>query len=226
VLMQGVTRCAKTKGDVCSHIDARLTNTSTCQLLCTRAHQHEKKQNSTNYTGQLIFARPCHHSAHSELPAMMASLSSADPQPSAASMVGAGNPDLILDCLDIALVSSPSGARGIVADASASIIVVDASGRLFDFRSLAVAVFSKILLWEPFLLRGFLCSGAFVAIRCTCLAVTARLYINKSQIRDDLKWQEQVHICRAELRAQTAQWHAEGRVEPTYFPFESDSDDD
>ncbi len=212
--MQGVTRCAKTKGDVCSHIDARLTNTSTCQLLCTRAHQHEKKQNSTNYTGQLIFARPCHHSAHSELPAMMASLSSADPQPSAAS---------ILDCLDIALVSSPSGASIIVADASGTDLI---SGRLFDFCSLAVAVFSKILLWEPFLLRGFLCSGAFVAIRCTCLAVTARLYINKSQIRDDLKWQEQVHICRAELRAQTAQWHAEGRVEPTYFPFESDSDDD
>ena len=215
--MQGVTRCAKTKGDVCSHIDARLTNTSTCQLLCTRAHQHEKKQNSTNYTGQLIFARPCHHSAHSELPAMMASLSSADPQPSAARR---------LDRLDIALVSSLSGARVIVADASASLIVVDAKGRLFDFRSLAVAVFSKILLWEPFLLRGFLCSGAFVAIRCTCLAVTARLYINKSQIRDDLKWQEQVPICRAELQAQTAQWHAEGRVEPTYFPFESDSDDD
>jgi len=214
VLMQGVTRCAKTKGDVCSHIDARLTNTSTCQLLCTRAHQHEKKQNSTNYTGQLIFARPCHHSAHSELPAMMASLSSADPQPSAAS---------ILDCLDIALVSSPSGASIIVADASGTDLI---SGRLFDFCSLAVAVFSKILLWEPFLLRGFLCSGAFVAIRCTCLAVTARLYINKSQIRDDLKWQEQVPICRAELQAQTAQWHAEGRVEPTYFPFESDSDDD
>lgn len=214
MLMQGVTRCAKTKGDVCSHIDARLTNTSTCQLLCTRAHQHEKKQNSTNYTGQLIFARPCHHSAHSELPAMMASLSSADPQPSAAS---------ILDCLDIALVSSPSGASIIVADASGTDLI---SGRLFDFCSLAVAVFSKILLWEPFLLRGFLCSGAFVAIRCTCLAVTARLYINKSQIRDDLKWQEQVPICRAELQAQTAQWHAEGRVEPTYFPFESDSDDD
>ena len=214
MLMQGVTRCAKTKGDVCSHIDARLTNTSTCQLLCTRAHQHEKKQNSTNYTGQLIFARPCHHSAHSELPAMMASLSSADPQPSAAS---------ILDCLDIALVSSPSGASITVADASGTDLI---SGRLYDFCSLAVAVFSKILLWEPFLLRGFLCSGAFVAIRCTCLAVTARLYINKSQIRDDLKWQEQVHICRAELRAQTAQWHAEGRVEPTYFPFESDSDDD
>jgi hypothetical protein len=145
---------------------------------------------------------------------MMASLSSADPQPSAAS---------ILDCLDIALVSSPSGASIIVADASGTDLI---SGRLFDFCSLAVAVFSKILLWEPFLLRGFLCSGAFVAIRCTCLAVTARLYINKSQIRDDLKWQEQVHICRAELRAQTAQWHAEGRVEPTYFPFESDSDDD
>ena len=214
MLMQGVTRCAKTNGDVCSHIDARLTNTSTCQLLCTRAHQHEKKQNSTNYTGQLIFARPCHHSAHSELPAMMASLSSADPQPSAAS---------ILDCLDIALVSSPSGASIIVADASGTDLI---SGRLFDFCSLAVAVFSKILLWEPFLLRGFLCSGAFVAIRCTCLAVTARLYINKSQIRDDLKWQEQVPICRAELQAQTAQWHAEGRVEPTYFPFESDSDDD
>lgn len=214
MLMQGVTRCAKTKGDVCSHIDARLTNTSTCQLLCTRAHQHEKKQNSTNYTGQLIFARPCHHSAHSELPAMMASLSSADPQPSAAS---------ILDCLDIALVSSPSGASIIVADASGTDLI---SGRLYDFCSLAVAVFSKILLWEPFLLRGFLCSGAFVAIRCTCLAVTARLYINKSQIRDDLKWQEQVPICRAELQAQTAQWHAEGRVEPTYFPFESDSDDD
>lgn len=214
MLMQGVTRCAKTKGDVCSHIDARLTNTSTCQLLCTRAHQHEKKQNSTNYTGQLIFARPCHHSAHSELPAMMASLSSADPQPSAAS---------ILDCLDIALVSSPSGASIIVAGASGTDLI---SGRLFDFCSLAVAVFSKILLWEPFLLRGFLCSGAFVAIRCTCLAVTARLYINKSQIRDDLKWQEQVPICRAELQAQTAQWHAEGRVEPTYFPFESDSDDD
>lgn len=214
MLMQGVTRCAKTKGDVCSHIDARLTNTSTCQLLCTRAHQHEKKQNSTNYTGQLIFARPCHHSAHSELPAMMASLSSADPQPSAAR---------ILDCLDIALVSSPSGASIIVADASGTDLI---SGRLFDFCSLAVAVFSKILLWEPFLLRGFLCSGAFVAIRCTCLAVTARLYINKSQIRDDLKWQEQVPICRAELQAQTAQWHAEGRVEPTYFPFESDSDDD
>lgn len=214
MLMQGVTRCAKTKGDVCSHIDARLTNTSTCQLLCTRAHQHEKKQNSTNYTGQLIFARPCHHSAHSELPAMMASLSSADPQPSAAS---------ILDCLDIALVSSPSGASIIVADASGTDLI---SGRLYDFCSLAVAVFSKILLWEPFLLRGFLCSGAFVAIRCTCLAVTARLYINKSQIRDDLKWQEQVPICRAELQAQTAQRHAEGRVEPTYFPFESDSDDD
>jgi hypothetical protein len=155
VLMQGVTRCAKTKGDVCSHIDARLTNTSTCQLLCTRAHQHEKKQNSTNYTGQLIFARPCHHSAHSELPAMMASLSSADPQPSAAR---------ILDCLDIALVSSPSGASITVADASGTDLI---SGRLFDFCSLAVAVFSKILLWEPFLLRGFLCSGAFVAIRCT-----------------------------------------------------------
>ena len=217
MLMQGVICYAKTKGDVCSHIDARLTNTSTCQLLRTPAHQHEKKQNSTNYTGQLIFARPCHHSAHSELPAMMASLSSADPQPSAARR---------LDRLDIALVSSLSGARVIVADASASLIVVDAKGRLFDFRSLAVAVFSKILLWEPFLLRGFLCSGAFVAIRRTCLAVTARLYINKSQIRDDLKWQEQVHICRAELRAQTAQWHAEGRVEPTYFPFESDSDDD
>ena len=99
-------------------------------------------------------------------------------------------------------------------------------GPLYDFCSLAVAVFSKILLWEPFLLRGFLCSGAFVAIRCTCLAVTARLYINKSQIRDDLKWQEQVPICRAELQAQTAQWHAEGRVEQTYFPFESDSDED
>jgi hypothetical protein len=160
---------------------------------------------------------------------MMASLSSTDPQPSAAgitTVAGAGNPDLILDCLDmerldIALVSSPSATT--VAGACGTDLI---SARLYHFCSSAVALFSEILLWEPFILRGFLCSGAFAAIRCTCFAVSARLYINKSQIWDDLKWQEQVHICRAELRAQTAQWHAEGRVEPTYFPFESDSDDD
>ena len=160
---------------------------------------------------------------------MMASLSSTDPKPSAAgitTVAGAGNPDLILDCLDmerldIALVSSPSATT--VAGACGTDLI---SARLYHFCSSAVALFSEILLWEPFILRGFLCSGSFVAIRCTCVAVGARLFINKIQIREDLIWQEQVRICRAELRVITAQWHAGGRLEPTYFAVDSDSDDD